>query len=322
MTETISNEDYENLRNTILPKINLEIEKLLDKCKFPEVLKMVSAGKKKNRALSTVFSYGVFKEDIEKSLPAAAAVDVLTFSGNIIDDIVEKDKIRRGYETINSKQDEGYATLAAINSMLLALKYLSNNYKKELNATIYEHMLEATLSAVEGEFSLKMQIAKDEIDIENYLEGLKKINGKPYGFSTALGAIVAETSTQDIRKMYNYGFHKGVATQILGEIKNVYGIDEHETPISEAKNGRNLLWIYAKRVVDKENKKKLKKAIKNGDYNLFMKICNNSGVLDFVRKEGKKEVDAALASISDIKTNKYAHCLRKMAYDINQEIEK
>jgi Geranylgeranyl pyrophosphate synthase len=73
---------------------------------------MVDAGGKRLRPIMTLLSAYVFSEDVSKTVPIAAATELIHMATLAHDDVIDGAQTRRGRATVNSRWDNHTAVLA------------------------------------------------------------------------------------------------------------------------------------------------------------------------------------------------------------------
>ena len=130
--------EYQNL-------VNQELEKYVRKQKCPEEVWNSSmeyslmAGGKRLRPILVIATYQLFKEDIEKCMPYAVAIEMVHNFSLIHDDMpcVDNDDFRHGKLTNHKKFNEATALLAGDgllnNAYMVISRDLQNTNSKEIS---------------------------------------------------------------------------------------------------------------------------------------------------------------------------------------------
>lgn len=217
--------------------INKELEKkiikqdCLEKTLNSSVEYSLLAGGKRLRPILILASYELFKNDVEKCMPYAVALEMVHNFSLIHDDLpgIDNDDFRHGKLTNHKQFNEATAILAGD-------KLLNNSYK-----IISEDLLK---TASEQELKIKMKIfnefsvAIDKMIIGEYVdteyEG-KEITAEDLDFihenktgaflilSVRIGAMLANSSDKDLEKLTNYAKKIGLAFQVKDDILSEEG---------------------------------------------------------------------------------------------------
>lgn len=225
------------LKKTTL--INNELEKYIIKSDCPERILNASVeyslmvGGKRVRPILLMSAYELFKNDIEKTLPFAVAIEMVHTFSLIHDDLpgIDNDDYRRGKLTNHKKFNEATAILAGDsllnNAYNLIIKDMITN--KE-NSTMKLQALNELSSGIDrmiaGEY-VDTEFEGKEIS-DDYLEYMhENKTGALIKASVRIGAILAGASNEDIEKLSKYADKIGLAFQIKDDILSEIG-DENQ----------------------------------------------------------------------------------------------
>lgn len=222
--------EYQEIINKELEK-NIIKQDCLEKTLNSSVEYSLLAGGKRLRPILILASYELFKNDVEKCMPYAVALEMVHNFSLIHDDLpgIDNDDFRHGKLTNHKQFNEATAILAGD-------KLLNNSYK-----IISEDLLK---TASEQELKIKMKIfnefsvAIDKMIIGEYVdteyEG-KEITAEDLDFihenktgaflilSVRIGAMLANASDTDLEKLTNYAKKIGLAFQVKDDILSEEG---------------------------------------------------------------------------------------------------
>ena len=220
-------------------QVNIELEKYLRKQECPEKVLNSSmeyslmAGGKRLRPILVIATYKLFRNDVEKCMPYAVAIEMIHNFSLIHDDLpgIDNDDFRHGKLTNHKKFNESTAILAGDELLNNGYLVISNDLK---NSKIEE--LEDKLK-VFAEFSqaVDRMIAGEYIDTEyegkqiseEYLEYIhKNKTGALLRLCVRMGAILANSTENDLQKLTNYAEKIGLAFQIKDDILSEEGNEE------------------------------------------------------------------------------------------------
>ena len=224
-----------------LKKYQMQIEKKLEKYTRKEACPerilnnsmeySLMAGGKRLRPILVLSTYKLFKEDIEKCMPYAIAIEMVHNFSLIHDDLpaIDNDDFRHGKLTNHKKFNEATAVLAGdglLNNSYIVISedLLNTKNQEELNKKL----------KVFNEFSLAVDrmIAGEYVDTEyegkqissEYLEYThKNKTGALLKLCVRMGAILADCSEEDLAKLTEYAEKIGLAFQIKDDILSVEG---------------------------------------------------------------------------------------------------
>lgn len=189
------------------------------------------AGGKRLRPILVLATYKLFKEDCKICMPYAVAIEMVHNASLIHDDLpgIDDDDIRHGKLTNHKKFNEATAILAGdglLNNayMVISKDLLNTENKKELDRKLkvfYEFSL-ATDRMLAGEY-LDTEYEGKQIS-EEYLEYIhKNKTGAFLKLCVRMGAILANSSEEELNKITSYAEKIGLAFQIKDDILSVEG---------------------------------------------------------------------------------------------------
>lgn len=217
--------------------INKELEKYLRKQECPEQILNESmeysliAGGKRIRPILVVATYQLFKQDIEKCMPYAIAIEMVHNFSLIHDDLpgIDNDDFRHGKPTNHKQFNEATAILAGDGLLNNSYMVISEDLKNTSDVNELKNKLK-----VFNEFSINVDrmIAGEYIDTE--YEGkqisqdmLKYIHENKTGallkLCVRMGAMLANCSEDDLKKLSLYANKIGLAFQIKDDILSEEG---------------------------------------------------------------------------------------------------
>jgi geranylgeranyl diphosphate synthase type II len=183
-------------------------------------------GGKRIRPLLVLLATKTFDEDINKALPAAAAIETFHNFTLIHDDIMDKALIRRGKPTVHQKWDENIAILSGDTMLVWAYKMLEN-YDAEIYKNLSALLNQTAIEVCEGQ---QMDIDfenRKEVSIDEYIKMIRLKTAVLLGTSLQFGAIVSRAGNENMKLFYDFGVQLGLAFQIQDDYLDVYGETTH-----------------------------------------------------------------------------------------------
>lgn len=216
--------------------INAELEKNIRKEECPEKILNESmayslmAGGKRLRPILVVATYQIFKNDIQKVIPYAVAIEMVHNFSLIHDDLpgIDNDDFRHGKPTNHKQYNEATAILAGDGLLNQAYMVISQNLKQ----TMPEELPNKLKVFQEFSYSVDRMIAGEYIDTEyegkqiteEYLEYIhKNKTGALLKLCVRMGAILANCKEEDLNRLSNYADKIGLAFQIKDDILSEEG---------------------------------------------------------------------------------------------------
>jgi geranylgeranyl diphosphate synthase type II len=220
-------------------QINQELEKYIRNKKCPEEILNKSmeyslmAGGKRLRPILVIATYQLFREDIEKCIPYAIAIEMVHNFSLIHDDLpgIDNDDFRHGKPTNHKQFNEATAILAGDGLLNDAYHVISQDLmncdEKELKTKtkVFNEFTKATDRMIAGEYVDTLlegkKISEDELKYihENKTGALLKL-------CVRMGAIIANCSETELEGLSNYATKIGLAFQIKDDILSEEGNEE------------------------------------------------------------------------------------------------
>lgn len=221
--------EYQNI-------VNSQLQKYVRKDECPESVLNASmeyslmAGGKRLRPILAIATYKLFKNDYEKIMPYAIALEMVHNFSLIHDDLpgIDNDDFRHGKPTNHKQFNEATAILAGDGLLNGAFIVISEDLKNS-NSQDLPNKLQ-----VFNEFTIAIDrmIAGEYVDTEfegkaitdELLEYIhKNKTGAFLKYSVRMGAILANAETEKIEKLTRYAENIGLAFQIKDDILSEEG---------------------------------------------------------------------------------------------------
>ncbi len=220
--------------------VNKELEKYLRKQECPELILNNSmeyslmAGGKRLRPILVLSTYQIFKDDIERVMPYAVAIEMVHNFSLIHDDLpgIDNDDFRHGKPTNHKKFNEATAILAGDGLLNNAYMVIADDLKKSKD---YENLKKKIIVFKEFSNSVDRMIAGEYVDTEyegrkiseDYLEYIhKNKTGALLKLCVRMGAILSTAYEKDVDSLTKYAEKIGLAFQIKDDILSEEGNEE------------------------------------------------------------------------------------------------
>ena len=225
-----------------------------------------------------------FKSDPDDIMKISMAIELLHCFTLIHDDIMDSDDKRRNMPTLHKKYDVPSAILAGDGIFTITqLILLSVDQNSKL---LFQKYNEMVLEICEGQAMDKQYEVEDELDIDDYIEMVKKKTGALLGSCLALPAIIENENKSNVERLYNIGKNLGVAFQIQDDLFEIFGDEKvmgKSLGSDIASNKKTPLAILAKNE-DKIRWEKLVDEYDGRNLDNIRKFLNESGVKNKVDK--------------------------------------
>ena len=186
---------------------------------------ILSLGGKRLRPVLTLMATEVFDVTCEKALKAATAVEVFHNFSLIHDDIMDDAPLRRGNETVHEKWNINTGILSGDAMLILAYQYFEE-YEPAIFRELAKLFSKTALEVCEGQqYDVDFE-TRDDVTIPEYLKMIEYKTAVLVGASMKMGAIVAQTSTENANAIYDFGLNLGIAFQLQDDYLDAFGNPE------------------------------------------------------------------------------------------------
>ena len=230
---------------------------------YDPIIYLMSLGGKRIRPLLTVLAYGLYKEDYQKILTPAAAIEVFHNFTLMHDDIMDNAPLRRGKATVHEKWNNNTAILSGDVMLVKAYELLLSIEADKLKESI--QLFSKTAAEVcEGQ-QLDMNFESLEtVSEEEYLDMIRLKTAVLLGFALQLGAVLAGASRADASHLYDFGVNIGIGFQLKDDLLDVYADKEKfgkQVGGDILANKKTYLLVKARELATGEEKKNLQQWI-------------------------------------------------------------
>ena len=225
-----------------------------------------------------------FKSDPDDIMKISMAIELLHCFTLIHDDIMDSDDKRRNMPTLHKKYDVPSAILAGDGIFTITqLILLSVDQNSKL---LFQKYNEMVLEICEGQAMDKQYEVEDKLDVDDYIEMVKKKTGALLGSCLSLPAIIENEKQGNVELLYNIGKTLGVAFQIQDDLFEIFGDEKvmgKSLGSDIASNKKTPLAILAKNE-DKMRWEKLVDEYDGKNLDNIRKFLVESGVKNKVNK--------------------------------------
>ena len=183
---------------------------------------VLSMGGKRIRPTLMLLAYNLFKEDPEKILMNAVALETYHNYTLLHDDLMDNADLRRGHETVHKKWDANAAILSGDSMLVLAYERMAQCDDKHL-AQVLKLFTTTALEIGEGQqYDMEFE-SRDDVKEEEYIEMIRLKTSVLLACALKIGAILADASEADAYNLYKFGEQIGLAFQLQDDYLDVYG---------------------------------------------------------------------------------------------------
>lgn len=295
-------------------EVDSEIENLLSG--EPEKLYTAArhitfAGGKRIRPLLCMLSCEALNCEGNNAIKTAVAVELIHTFTLVHDDIMDRDKVRRGVPSVHEKFGETTAILAGD---LLFSKVFEVSDTRAVG--ILAH---AAAQICEGQ-EMDMEFEeREDVSESEYLKMIKKKTAVLLEAATKAGAILGNGDEEQVSALAKFGLSLGMAFQIHDDILGVTADEEKlgkpvGSDIVEGK--KNLVMIKAKELLQGDEGDEFTRILGNGkesEVQRAIELIKNSGALEYCMEKEKGFRDDATNSLKDLPDTEAKKSLLELA---------
>lgn len=284
-------------------KINKDPQNLYQPIDY--ILKL---GGKRMRPVLTLMTAELFDVSYTKALPAAMAVEVFHNFSLVHDDIMDDAPLRRGKETVHEKWNINTGILSGDAMLILAYQYFEK-YEPRIFRKLAKLFSKTALEVCEGQqYDVDFETRID-VTIPEYLKMIRYKTAVLVAAAMKMGAIIAKTSKENAKLIYEFGLNLGLAFQLQDDYLDAFGDPKSfgkQVGGDIIENKKTYLYIKAIEFATPEQKEELTKWFSTSLEDNSIKIdavksiFNASGAAEETQEAIKKYTLKALKTLKKI----------------------
>lgn len=183
---------------------------------------ILNLGGKRMRPVLTLLTTELFGGNAEEALDAALAIEVFHNFSLVHDDIMDGAPLRRGKATVHEKWDINAGILSG-DAMLINAYQCLENYPPKVFKQLTALFSKTAIEVCEGQqYDVDFE-TRDDVTIPEYLKMIAYKTAVLVATAMKMGAIIAETSTEDSQAVYEFGRNLGIAFQLQDDYLDAFG---------------------------------------------------------------------------------------------------
>lgn len=291
---------------------------------------VLSMGGKRIRPTLMLLGYNLFKDDPEKILMNAIALETYHNYTLLHDDLMDQADLRRGHATVHKKWDANTAILSGDSMLVLAYQRMAQCDNRHLPAVLNLFTTTALEIGEGQQYDMEFETRHD-VREEEYIEMIRLKTSVLLACALKIGAILADASVEDADNLYKFGEQIGLAFQLQDDYLDVYGdpkVFGKKIGGDITSNKKTFMLINALNHADASQKEQLEKWIDAKEFDREEKVAavtqlyNEIGIdrmaqekIAYYFEQSKKYLDAvSVASERKLELAKYAQRMMKRKY--------
>lgn len=307
--------DYKEIKVELehITKIMKKETKCKDKVIEGSILELIESGGKMLRPAFVVIGsrFGNYNEERVRAL--GSVLELLHMATLVHDDVIDKSKLRRGHETVQSKYGTEYAVYIGDYLFCVCFKILASHASL---ATIKMDVKSMSRICM-GEIDQLNSRFSEDMSVKSYLSRISGKTAELFSLSLYIGASESGCDKRLAKQLSNIGHNIGMAFQIIDDVLDYVGNDKtiKKSAANDLKQGIfTIPFIYAY----KQDKKMFAKylssqEISDEDIKDILKLVKDNGGIDKAIDLAQKYTDKAFKGIDNLPENEYKYILKDIA---------
>lgn len=244
---------------------------------------IMNLGGKRFRPMLTFLGYQLFKEDLEKVLPIAYALEIFHNFSLVHDDIMDAADLRRGEATVHTKWNLNTGILSGDLMLVKSYEYLAQFEEENKIPQLLRVFNRVAREVCEGQ-QLDMDFEnRDDVQIEEYIHMIALKTSVLLATCLEMGAIAAGADQASVQHCYEVGCNIGLAFQLQDDILDTFG---DSLKVGKRiggdiiQNKKTFLILKAMELGSSQQKAKLKELMNTPTLDAEAKIRQVKGILD------------------------------------------
>ncbi len=280
---------------------------------------LVEAGGKRLRPLLVLLTTNALNynanKDQRQHLELASIIEFIHTATLLHDDVVDTSDMRRGRLTANAKW--GNAPSVLVGDFLYSRAFQMMVRIGQMD--IMNILADTTNIISEGEVQQLINAKDPEVAEEAYFTVIYKKTAALFEAACETAAVLAGASDEQRKDLKRYGYHLGLAFQLVDDALDYEGDAEElgknvGDDLNEGKPTLPLIHAMAKG--SPEQKDLITQAIRDGDASQLEKvvaIVRDTGALAYTAQCAQDQVDQAIACLASLPDNRFTNAMKELA---------
>lgn len=185
----------------------------------------LSGGGKRLRPMLVMLSCGIFTDDVQQALPAAAAIEMFHNFTLLHDDIMDNAAMRRGKPSVFARWGQNVAILSG-DAMLICAYRLLGGVPGHLLPQVMATFNEMALGVCEGQqYDMDFE-RRTKVSVVDYMHMIELKTSVLLAGAATIGATIGGAPEEDCRKLRRFALELGLAFQLQDDLLDSYGDEE------------------------------------------------------------------------------------------------
>ncbi len=193
----------------LLQSINTDLPIMEDASKH-----LLMAGGKRLRPAFALLAAKLFTENLEKTIPLAAALELMHMGTLVHDDVIDNSSMRRGRETVKCGWGNRVSIYAGNYVFARSLALIAPYHRSDM----IDVLADASMRICEGEIRQMVSCFDVKQNLKDYLRRIECKTALLIAVSCQLGAMLNDAGNDKITALRRYGYYLGMAFQVTDDI--------------------------------------------------------------------------------------------------------
>lgn len=184
---------------------------------------ILTLGGKRLRPALLLMGYELFRDDVDRALPAAWAVELFHNFSLMHDDIMDAAPLRRGQPTVHTRWNTTTGILSGDVMLIYAYRFLASFAEPATVPGLVHTFNRVATEVCEGQQLDVNFETRADVSIPEYIRMIELKTAVLLGGALEMGAQCAQAPQADARHLYHFGRLAGIAFQIQDDLLDTYG---------------------------------------------------------------------------------------------------
>ena len=296
--------EFKTWRRPIERKIDETLETNFDRDEANQIIKyMFKTGGKRCRPLLVALASEAMGGDAEKSLDAAAAIEIIHAATLVFDDLIDRDQVRRGVPTIHMAFSNEKAITSGLFLASKGVQLLANYRNPEIMRMIGSSLVDIS----KGEL---LDILSDVSASVNECVAIADLKtASLFGTASGTGAAIGGAEGRDLVAMQKFGRSAGMAFQIRDDM-----LDFDDGSSEPSLSGPNIVTSHLLHETPRPNNhSSLINPKSKMSTRRILRVLKQSGSLEFAEERAREYANTAKSMLQGVKRLKNRKILENYA---------